>query len=223
MVRTIVTYVIFAQVTVSVLIMLQLTQAVVGQTASTGFLVSLKLKIYLFKLTNIFVQIVKFFFKLSNIFVQIVKYICPMCKIYFSWQAVAAKLIIGSKRFFLLTGFFQKSLCDTTFVSNSESFPGYKSTLEIWTRVLESFRGHKLESDHHWCHQNLYLWFQLNPHFSNAMHLPLRHLKFEIWSMIPIWNCFHLNKLCIKVQNAADTVLCQDAERSWHRTLYGQR
>ena len=71
------TYVIFAQVTVSVLIMLQLTQAVVGQTASTGFLVSLKLKIYLFKLTNIFVQIVKFFF-------QIVKYICPNCQVYLS-------------------------------------------------------------------------------------------------------------------------------------------
>ena len=175
MVRTIVTYVIFSQVIVSVLIMLQLTQAVVGQTASTGFLVSPKFKIYLFKLSNIFVQIVKYIcsncqiylFKLSRIFVQIAKYISVDKQWQPNW--------LSAQKVFLLTCFLQKSLCDTTFVSNSESFPGYKSTLEIWTRVLESFRGHKLESNHHWCHQNLYLWFQLNPHFSNTMHLPLKH------------------------------------------------
>ena len=93
-------------------------------------------------------------------------------------------------KFFLLTCFLPKSLCDKTFVSNNKSFPGYKSTLEIWTRVLESFRGHKLESNHHWCHQNLYLWFQLNPHFSNTMYLPLKHWTL-IWTQLTqnfIWS-----------------------------------
>ena len=49
-------------------------------------------------------------------------------------------------KFFLLTCFPPKSLGDKTFVSNNKSFPGYKSTLEIWTSVPESFRGHKPES-----------------------------------------------------------------------------
>ena len=53
---------------------------------------------------------------------------------------------------------------------------------------------------------------------------------FEIWNLkhdtnlklLPPQQARRESLFCIKVQNAADTLFCQDAKCSWHRTLYCQ-
>ena len=93
-----------------------------------------------------------------------------MCNIYFSWQAVAVKLIMGhgSESFSCWPVFLQKAYVTKPLWAIIKVFLVINLPLRygpVSRSPLEAINLSREGSNHHLCHQNvyhLYLWLQLN-------------------------------------------------------------